>query len=125
MNYLKQFVSGEIWLGLETVHKITSAGSYSLYILLKDFDQKTYVAVFDQFEVMMMVAENALQLTMMLKMIMMILKKMMMNMQVGPGDDYVLTIGGFNDPLSTLGDSMTCDSMTCVQNLNGMRFSTK
>ena len=75
MNYLKQFVSGEIWLGLETVHKITSAGSYSLYILLKDFDQKTYVAVFDQFEVMMMVAENALQLTMMLKMIMMILKK--------------------------------------------------
>ena len=45
-----------MWLGLETVHKITSMGSYSLHILLKDFDQKTYVAVFDQFEVMMMMA---------------------------------------------------------------------
>merc|ERR1719391_1774323 len=37
--------------------------------------------------------------------------------KVGPGDGYVLTVGGFNDPLSTLGDAMW--------NLNGMKFSTK
>ena len=47
-------ISGEIWLGLETLHKLTSAGSYSLHILIKDFDQKTYVAVYDQFKVIMM-----------------------------------------------------------------------
>ena len=40
--------------------------------------------------------------------------------QVGPGDDYTLTVGGFNDALSTLGDSMTS-----VQNVNGMKFSTR
>ena len=97
---LKRFVSGEIWLGLEAVHKITSMGNYSLHILLKDFDQKTYVAVFDQFEVMM---------TMMLNL-------MNMLMQVGPGDDYVLTIGGFNAALSTLGDAMTS---------HDLKFTTK
>ena len=118
MNYLKLFVSGEIWLGLDTVHKITSGGSYSLHILLKDFDQKSYVAVFDQFEVMMMVAVSVL--TMMLNMIMMMMKQMIL-MQVGPGDDYVLTIGGFNVALSTLGDSMSMTS----HNLNGMKFTTK
>ena len=37
--------------------------------------------------------------------------------QVGPGDDYVLTVKGFNDALSTLGDSMNYH--------NGMKFSTK
>ena len=47
------------------------------------------------------------------------LTMMMMMMQVGPGDDYTLTVGGFNDALSTLGDSMT------NHNLNGMKFSTK
>ena len=47
----------------------------------------------------------------------------MMLSQVGAGDDYVLTVGGFNDNLSTLGDSMiTSDSDL---NLNGMRFSTR
>ena len=39
---------------------------------------------------------------------------MMILMQVGPGDDYVLTVGGFN---YALGDSMTYD--------NGMKFTTK
>ena len=38
-------------------------------------------------------------------------------MQVGAGDGYVLTVGGFNAGLSTLGDSMTYH--------NGMMFSTK
>ena len=44
-------VSGEIWLGLEAVHKLTTAGDYSLRITLKDFDEKTYVAVYDKFQV--------------------------------------------------------------------------
>ena len=44
-------------------------------------------------------------------------------MQVGPGDNYVLTIEGFNDALSTLGDSMI--SSYSFVNLNGMKFSTK
>ena len=39
--------------------------------------------------------------------------------QVGPAaDGYVLTVGGFNDALSTLGDSM-------IRGHNGMKFSTK
>ena len=47
---------------------------------------------------------------------------MMMTMiQVGPGDDYKLTVGGFNDNLSTLGESM----ITNGSNPNGMKFSTK
>ena len=38
--------------------------------------------------------------------------------QVGPAaDGYVLTVGGFDDALSTLGDSMTYN--------NGMKFTTK
>ena len=37
--------------------------------------------------------------------------------QVGAGDDYVLTVAGFNAALSTLGASMTYH--------NGMKFSTK
>ena len=41
----------------------------------------------------------------------------MMMMQVGPGDDYELTVWGFNNALSTLGDSMTYN--------NRMKFSTK
>ena len=41
----------------------------------------------------------------------------MMLLQVGPGDDYVLTVGGFNDAKSTLGDSMKYN--------NGEKFSTK
>ena len=57
---------------------------------------------------------------------------MTMLLQVGPGDygdynsygdsfgeqyGYELTVGGFNDALSTLGDSMYWN--------NGMKFSTK
>ena len=48
----------------------------------------------------------------------------MMLLQVGPGDDYTLTVGGFNDALSTLGDSMIVNSGSWA-NLNGMRFSTR
>ena len=34
----------------------------------------------------------------------------MMLFQVGPGDDYVLTVEGFNASISTLGDSMIVNS---------------
>ena len=43
-------------------------------------------------------------------------------MQVGPGDGYVLTVGGFNHALSTLGDAV---SRSGGGNANGMKFSTK
>ena len=46
---------------------------------------------------------------------------MLMLLQVGPGDNFVLTVGGFNDALSTLGDSITPRGW----NLNGMKFTTK
>ena len=42
---------------------------------------------------------------------------MIMMSQVGPGDDYMLTVEGFNDALSTLGDSMWFNNRT--------KFSTK
>ena len=42
---------------------------------------------------------------------------MLIMLQVGPGDDYVLTIGGFNNALSTLGNSMAY--------INKMKFTTK
>ena len=42
--------------------------------------------------------------------------------QVGPEDgQYVLTVEGFNDALSTLGDSLENSS----SKLNGMKFSTE
>ena len=41
----------------------------------------------------------------------------LIELQVGPGDDYTLTVGGFNDALSTLGDSM--------KHHNGWKFSTR
>ena len=43
-------------------------------------------------------------------------------MQVGPGDGYVLTVGGFNKALSTLGDSLARGD---AESANGMKFSTK
>ena len=42
---------------------------------------------------------------------------LMMMLQVGPGDDYTLTVRGFNNVLSTLGDSMFYNNRT--------KFSTK
>ena len=47
---------------------------------------------------------------------MVMIMTIMMLLQVGPGDDYVLTVGGFNDAKSTLGDSMDSN--------NWMKFST-
>ena len=56
-------------------------------------------------------------------MMMITITMIIISLQVGPGDDYVLTVGGFNSDLSTLGDSMTLNNS--YHNLSGMRFSTK
>ena len=42
---------GESWLGLKKIHELTTEGDYSLYITLKDFDNKTFQAVYAHFEV--------------------------------------------------------------------------
>jgi len=78
--------NGESWIGLDKLHQLTSERSYSLKITMTDYDNKTFVAVYDYFK-------------------------------VGPGEDYVVTVGSFNDTLSTLGDSMEYH--------NGMKFTTK
>ena len=54
-------------------------------------------------------------MVMVMLMVVMVIKLMI---QVGPGDDYILTVGGFNNTgLSTLGDSMSSN--------NGMKFTTR
>ena len=65
---------------------------------------------------MMITIRMMVTMTMMIVMIMI----MIVMIQVGPQDGYVLTLGGFNDALSTLGDSMTGR-----YDLNGMKFTTK
>ena len=65
---------------------------------------------------------------MMMMFVMIIVTMMMMMMtthlmQVGPGDDYVLTVGGFNDALSTLGDSLV--TRYSGDSMNGRMFTTK
>ena len=92
---LRGTVHGEFWAGLDRLYKLTNwiglgrhkKISYYLNITLIDFDQKKYIAVYDHFK-------------------------------VGPEeDDYMLTVGGFNEDLSSLGDSMA--------SVNGMKFTTK
>ena len=41
-------------------------------------------------------------------------------LKVGPGDGYMATVAGFDDALSTLGDSLTF-----YRTINGVKFSTK
>ena len=53
------------------VHQITSVGNYSLHINLTDFDQKTYVAVYDQFQVFMILMKIDTKIMMMMTMIIM------------------------------------------------------
>ena len=50
MIYLN-FLSGEMWLGLDKLHDLTSQASYTLQITLTDFDGEKYVAVYEQFQV--------------------------------------------------------------------------
>ena len=47
----KPYFPGEKWIGLDTLHQLTSQQPYRLMITMTDFDQKKYVAVYDQFEV--------------------------------------------------------------------------
>ena len=47
----KPFFSGESWLGLDKIHRLTRQRDYKLKIILTDFDRKEYVAVYDQFKV--------------------------------------------------------------------------
>ena len=42
---------GESWLGLKQMHQLTSEGDYGLRVKMTDFDGKSYVAFYDQFEV--------------------------------------------------------------------------
>ena len=53
VQWIQMICPGESWLGLETLHQLTSEANYSLHITLKDFDDKTYVAVYDQIQVIM------------------------------------------------------------------------
>ena len=56
---LKHFFSGESWLGLENLHRLTSQQSYSLQITMTDWDQQKYVAVYHQFEVRQIKSRHA------------------------------------------------------------------
>jgi len=43
--------SGEFWLGLDKIHRLTNSGSYKLRVDLEDFDGKSYYAEYDSFKV--------------------------------------------------------------------------
>ena len=43
--------SGESWIGLDTLHNLTSEHSYGLKIIMTDFDNSTYVAFYNRFKV--------------------------------------------------------------------------
>jgi len=43
--------NGESWIGLDKLHQLTSERSYSLKITMTDYDNKTFVAVYDYFKV--------------------------------------------------------------------------
>ena len=45
------FFSGEVWIGLDKLHQLTSERSYSLKIIMTDYDGSKYQAVYEQFEV--------------------------------------------------------------------------
>ena len=106
---------GELWIGLDKLHQLTSARSYTLKITMTDYDGKKYTALFEQFQV------NSFSLFFCRISVNYFCKRQTnasdIFAQVGQGDGYVLKVGGFNAARSTLGDSMTYHS--------GMMFSTK
>ena len=94
---------------------------------MTDFDGKKYVAVYDQFKARKYSNYQIVKTLASRDCLREANSKMNDNiatvtilLQVGPGDGYTLTLGGFNDALSTLGDSLTSST-----NINGMTFVTK
>ena len=47
----KHIFPGEVWIGLDKLHQLTSERSFSLHINMTDYDGRSYVAVYDRFEV--------------------------------------------------------------------------
>jgi len=44
-------LSGEFWLGLDNIHRLSSSGSHKLRVDLEDFAGNTYYAEYDLFKV--------------------------------------------------------------------------
>ena len=44
-------LTGEFWLGLDKIHRLTSGGNYKLRVDLEDFAGNTYYAEYDSFKV--------------------------------------------------------------------------
>ena len=44
-------LTGEFWLGLDKIHRLTNNGSYKLRVDLEDFHEKSYYAEYDSFKV--------------------------------------------------------------------------
>ena len=44
-------VTGEFWLGLDKIHRLTSSGNYKLSVDLEDFDGNTHYAQYVSFKV--------------------------------------------------------------------------
>ena len=42
---------GELWIGLDKLHNLTSTHSYGLKIIMTDFDNSTYSAFYNRFKV--------------------------------------------------------------------------
>ena len=113
-----------MWLGLEPLHKLTSERDYKLKVTLMDFDNKSYTAVYDQFKVLLEHYDQSCRTT-----ITFIFPQIYITVnlfalvQVGPGDDYKVTIDLFNSAISSLGDSF--GGLETHLNINDMKFSTK
>ena len=117
---------GELWLGLEQLHKLTSERDYKLNVTLRDFDNKSYTAVYDQFKVLVLLEHYDQSCRTTITFIfpqIYITVNLFALVQVGPGDDYKVTIDLFNSAISSLGDSF--GGLESHLNINGMKFSTK
>ena len=117
---------GELWLGLEQLHKLTSERDYKLKVTLMDFDNKSYTAVYDQFKVLVLLEHYDQSCRTTITFIfpqIYITVNLFALVQVGPGDDYKVTIDLFNSAISSLGDSF--GGLESHLNINGMKFSTK
>ena len=47
----RKYLPGEVWIGLDKLHQLTSVRSYSLKITMTDYDGEQYTALFEQFQV--------------------------------------------------------------------------